>query len=56
MPRGNVELLANRIAQVLRDEQLASNMSQAAWRRALNGFTAERMAADTVAVYNELRA
>jgi glycosyltransferase involved in cell wall biosynthesis len=56
VPRGNVELLANRIAQVLRDEQLASNMSQAAWRRALNGFTAERMAADTVAIYDELRA
>ncbi len=49
----NAELLAEKILLLLRDKELADRMGQAGRRRATTVFSRERMASETVGIYEE---
>jgi glycosyltransferase involved in cell wall biosynthesis len=54
VPRGNVDLLAARIVDLLKDDALSERVGRAARQKALSAFTADRMAGNTVAVYDRV--
>lgn len=52
VPAGDVSMLAQRMLDLAQNDDLRERMSAAAHQKALSGFTAERMADDTVALYD----